>query len=76
MNIVIGIKNIKAKKDGTEYVELHTTFNDQFIDGTGVEVFFVRKDMIDNVELLELGVCVNVYYNRFGRIDRLAVCSV
>lgn len=76
MNNVIGIKNIRAKKDGTEFVELHTTFDDRFIEGTGVETVFVRKDMIDNVELLEIGCGVQIYYNRFGRVDRVAVVSV
>lgn len=76
MNNVIGIKTVKAKKDGTEFVELHTTYDDQYVNGTAVESIFVRKDMIDNVELLDVGCGVQIFYNRFGRVDRVSVVSV
>lgn len=76
MNNVIGIKTVKAKKDGTEFVELHTTYDDMYVNGTAVESIFVRKDMIDNVDLLDVGCGVQIYYNRFGRVDRVYVISV
>lgn len=73
MSIVVGIKSIISKKDSTPYVELHFLSEDRYVNGHRCDTVFVRKDMITNVDLLELNSEVDVLYNRFGRVESVIV---
>lgn len=73
MFTVVGFKCIVSKKDSTKYVELHCLSEDRYINGSRCDTFFVRYDMIDNVELLDVGCLAQILFNRYGRPDRVVL---
>ena len=73
MFTVVGFKCIVSKKDSTKYVELHLLSEDRFVTGSRCDTFFVREDMIDNVDFLDVGCNVQILFNRFGRPDRVVI---
>ena len=46
---------------------------DRYINGSRCDSFFVRADMIDNLDLLDVGCLAQVLFNRFGRPDRVVL---
>lgn len=70
---VVGLRSVVSKTDGTHYTELHLQSSDRFVNGVRCDVVFVRDDMIENIEDLCLNVAVDVFYNRFGRVQSVRV---
>ena len=66
-SVVVGYKEITSKKSGDKFVELYLVTDDQYITGQRVESVFVREENIENLDILDVGVNCQVYYNRFGR---------
>ena len=73
MFTVVGLKNVVSKKDGTRYVELHLLTEDRFIDGQRCEIVFCRVDQVKNFNSLCIGAIVQVYFNRFGRVESVEI---
>lgn len=73
MFIVVGLKNVVAKKDGRRFVELHLLSDDRFVSGKRCDVVFVSEEQISNLEALALDCEVSVFYNRFGRVESVQV---
>ena len=71
--VVVGIKKVNRKSDGTAFIELHLLSQDKFIIGHRCDTVFVREDSIQNINALDLNVNVQVVYNRYGRVDSVVV---
>lgn len=71
MFTVVGFKVVVSKKDSVKYVEIHCLSDDRFVTGSRCDTFFVRFDLIDNSDLLDVGVNAQVLFNRYGRPDRV-----
>ena len=69
--VIVGFKKVVAKSNGVSYTELHLLCDDRFITGQRCDVVFVRDDMISNLELLDVGVCCQIFYNRFGKPESI-----
>lgn len=73
MFTVFGFKKIIAKKDSTRFTELHLVSEDRFVLGQRVDAVFVRDDIIENIEFLEVGSSVQLVYNRYGRVEKVVI---
>jgi hypothetical protein len=76
MYSVFGYKKIVSKKDSKVYYELHVVSEDRFVTGNRCDNFFVAEDRIQNVDKLDVGVDVDVFFSRFSRQDRISVEQV
>lgn len=71
MCILVGFKKVVAKTNGEVYFELHLLQDDRYVTGQIAFNIFVRKDMINNLDSLVVGSVCEIYYNRFGKVDRV-----
>lgn len=72
-SVVVGYKEIRSKKSGDKFVELHLVMDDGFVIGQRVEAVFMPANNIQNLDILDVGCSCIVYYNRFGRADGAAL---
>lgn len=56
---------------------LHVTHEDNNVDGLAVETIFVssKSNVYADANAVKLGDNVNVFYNRFGSVDSIALCK-
>lgn len=58
-------------------ITLHVTHEENNVDGLAVETIFVssKSNVYADANAVKLGEKVNVYYNRFGSVDSIALCK-
>lgn len=70
---LLGYKKVARKSDGVVFFELHCSSDELNVFGKRVDSFFVRADMIENIEFMELNLNIDVVFNRLGRVQRVVI---
>lgn len=75
MYTIVGIENVsyKSKKTGEQVkgTRLHLSYEHEDVEGCGVETVFCNSSI--DLEGLEVGDQVVVFYNKFGRVTGISV---
>ena len=73
MFTIVGFKRVVAKSNSAVYYELHLTGEDRYVTGLMAFNVFVKEDMINKPEQIVPGSFCDIYYNRFGKVDRIFI---
>lgn len=72
---VVGVKRVDFDgKDGNvKGVKVYTEADDEKVDGVMTESFWFGADKFPDMQDLKLDEYINVYYNRYGKVDSACV---
>lgn len=74
---VIGIKKIDYVNRTNRQVtgtEIHTLYDDKFVDGNAVEKFYI-SNTISDCKQIKVGQYVNILFNQYGKVDFLQLAE-
>lgn len=74
---LVGIQHLDyANKAGKQIkgTSLHTVREDKSVEGQRAETFYISDAYpIDSVKNLKVGMNIDIFYNRFGGVDDVAI---
>lgn len=68
---VVGVKrmNFDGRDGKVEGVKVYVETDDPKVDGLATDLFWFDAFKVPNMQAVSVGDRINVYYNRYGKVD-------
>lgn len=75
MYCIVGIESVNyVSKQGNKVdgLRLYLTYESKKVDGLAVEQVYVSREVCEG---LDLGMCVDFLYNKYGKVKQVTICG-